>query len=563
MKTIVLCGINARFSHSNLALLCLKHAVKSNIDTIEFSINDSVSSIVRGITGMSPGAVGFSCYIWNIGHVLKAASSVKKVLPGCFIFLGGPEVSYGSGELMEQNPFIDMIIKGPGEVPFDYFAERFDNGMDISETPSACIRAGGNIIKTSAAPVYDLGESPFLYEDLSALENKMIYYETSRGCPFNCAYCMSAKEELSFLPLERVKRELEYFIKANVRQVKFVDRTFNFPPERAYEIVETLIELSKKYPGSETSFHFEIIASLIGGDFISLLKQAGKGLIRLEAGVQSTNQKTLRAVNRSVDMPKLLGNLKTLCRMDNIHVHADLIAGLPYESYESFKKSFNDVYALQPDTLQLGFLKVLKGSPLRDKAAKYGIVYTDYAPYEVLFTNDMAYQELSRLHVIEQALGLLYSSGHCRNALKTLIPSFKSPFDFYESFADGPGAGEFFSRPQKTKTLFEYLYGFALPYCKEETLKEALLLDWLFMEKPKCWPGFLQGFAVDREDMRSFLSDFAYVQKYLPHYAHLSPREISKRCEVYTFDVLFPKKTALLLDYGKARGDEGFCRTVG
>ncbi len=563
MKTIVLCGINARFSHSNLAIRCLKHAAKSDVNTIEFSINDRVSSIVRGIIDMSPDAAGFSCYIWNIGHVLMAASSIKKVLPHCFIFLGGPEVSYGSIDLMEQNPFIDMIIRGPGEIPFFRFAERFGNGLDISDTPSACIRSGSGISATPAAPSYDLNSSPFLYEDLSAFRNKVVYYETSRGCPFSCAYCMSAGEKLSFLPAERVKAELERFIASNVRQVKLVDRTFNFPPGRACDIVKTLIGLSEKYPGSETNFHFEITASLIGDDFISLLKQAKKGLIQLEAGVQSTNPQTLKAVNRSLDMPKLLDNLKELCRINNTHVHADLIAGLPYESYVSFKKSFNDVYALEPGTLQLGFLKALKGSSLRDAAAKYGIVYTDYAPYEVLRTNDMTYDELSRLHAIEQTLGLLYNSGHCRNALRVIIPSFASPFDFYELFADSLESSGFFSRPQKTKTLFENLYRFAVSYCKEEKLNEALLLDWLFIEKPKTWPDFLKSFAgKENERTRTFLSDPANIQKYLPCYSHLSAREISRRCGVYTFEALYTVITTLLFDYGRARDDDDFCRII-
>lgn len=563
MKNIVLCGINARYSHSNLAILCLKHAAGGSVNTIEFSINDSVSSIVRGILETSPSAVGFSCYIWNIEHVLKAASSIKKVLPHCFIFLGGSEVSYDAPDLMKKHPFIDMIVKGAGEIPFAHFVKHFNMGEDITATPSACIRQCGRIITTPAAPVYDMNTAPFLYENLSAFENKVIYYETSRGCPFNCAYCMSANEQLSFLPVERVKSELEHFIESNVRQVKFVDRTFNFPPGRAYEIIETIIELSNKFPDCSTNFHLEITASLMDVDMISLLKRAKKGLIQLEAGVQSTNQDTLKAVNRSLDTPKLLTNLKTLCDMHNIHVHADLIAGLPLEGYESFRQSFNDVYALHPDTLQLGFLKVLKGSPLRSDADKYGILYSDHAPYEVLCTNDISYEELSRLHDIEQTLELLYNSGLCRNAVNNVIPSFASPFDSFEQLADYLVSAGCFSRPHKTKTLFEYLYAFALPHCDTAVLKEALLLDWLYLENPKSWPDFLNGSADnEHEAMRLFLSDNENIQKHLPHYADLSPKEISKRCSLYTFEALFPGKTSMLIDYGKGRNEDSFCCTV-
>lgn len=556
---IIICGINARYSHSSLSLLCLKHAAKCEIKTIEFSINDSVCAIVRSLAQAKPDAVGFSCYIWNIEHVLKAASSLKKILPDCFILLGGPEVSYDGEELMRLRPFIDMIIRGPGEAPFSHFAERFGSG-DISDTPSACIRSGGAVITTPCAPAYDLSDTPFMYGDLSALENKTIYYETSRGCPFGCSYCMSAGEEPSYLPLARIKAELEHFIKSGVMRVKLVDRTFNFPPSRSRAIIDEMIRLSEKYPDSETQLHLEITASLLDEDTLSLLRRARKGLFHLEVGIQSTNAETLAASGRRLNMQKLMEGARALCAMPNISVHADLIAGLPLESYQSFKKSFNDVYSLKPDELQLGFLKLLKGTALREAAQKYGIVYTGYPPYEVLQTSDISYDELSRLHLIENVVELLFNSRMCLNALDVIMRPFGSPFDFYETFAlhlEGVG---YFPRSHKTGALFEELHRFAdLTGLGGDILNEALLLDWLYFAKRSAPPAFLKRYT-ESCDARAFLTT-ENILKYLPDHAGLPFRDVSRRCHIQTFAALFPGKT-LLFDWGKSRDDERFCQTV-
>lgn len=563
MKSIILCGINAKFSHSSLSLLCLKHAAKRDVDTLEFSINDSVPSIVRAIALKTPAAAGFSCYIWNIEHVLKVASSLKKILPGCLILLGGPEVSFGGEDLMRQNPFIDIIIRGAGELPFSHFAGLLETGY-IYGTPSANIRKGDEIITTSDAPPYDMNNTPFMYGDLSEFRNKIVYYETSRGCPFRCAYCMSANEDVSFLPAERVKAELEYFMQSGIKQVKFVDRTFNFPAGRAYEIIEALIGLSEAYPDSKTNFHLEITASLLDDDMLSLLRKAKKGLLRLEVGIQSTNPDTLNAVNRRLDTRALLKNARELCSMGNLRVHADLIAGLPLETYQSFKTSFNDVYGLGPHELQLGFLKVLKGSPIRDMTGKYGIVYTSYAPYEVLSTNDISFAELSWLHYVEQALNLLYNSRLCVNALERLTASFESAFDFFESFALHLESAGWFSRSHKTKEVFETLHAFAVSRrIISDELTEALLLDWLYFGKPGDYPSFLKSAADgDTEQLRSFLAGAENIQKYIPEYSGLSSRESTRRLHIHTFSTIFPGKTTLLFDYGKRRDEEGFCQTV-
>ena len=355
MKNVLLCGLNARYSHSSLALRCLKAAAntKSTISIAEHSINEHIPDVIDSIVRRAPDATGFSCYIWNIEQTLKISSAVKRILPHCFIFLGGPEVSYDSAAIMRAHPFIDMIIRGPGEVPFSHLMACFDDEKTRITTPSACIRCGKDVLTTNDAPPFDLASLPFMYSDLSEYKNKVIYYETSRGCPYRCAYCMSACQPVSFLPIDRVKNELAYFLRANVRQVKLVDRTFNHPTNRAYEILSTLITLSEEYPKSTTGFHFEISANLLDEKTLRLLRRARPGLIQFEIGIQSTHPATLNAVNRHHDTQKLLARTHALCGLRTAHVHVDLIAGLPLETPETFAQSFNDAYAVGADALQL------------------------------------------------------------------------------------------------------------------------------------------------------------------------------------------------------------------
>ncbi len=568
MKNVILCGINARYTHSNLALLCLKHAVEPNdhIQLIEMSINDRIPSIVEHIARSMPDAVGFSCYIWNIEFVVKVASTLKKVLPNSFIFFGGPEVSHDSIDMMKHHNFIDMIICGSGELPFRHFMESFQRGESILDTPSATIRDGDRIISTQDTLHLDMDTLPFLYNDLESYKHKIIYYETSRGCPYRCAYCMSANEKIRYLSLDRVQDELEFFIKANVRQVKLVDRTFNYPLERAYAIVEMLINLSEKYPKSQTNFHFEVSACLLDDKIIDLLSQAPKNLIQLEIGIQTTHPETLEAINRKHDVAKLFRNTKALCDMDNIHVHVDLIAGLPHESYAIFAKSFNDTYTLGAEQLQLGFLKVLNGSPMKEMADKYTIKYTDYAPYEVLSTHVISYQELSMLHRIEHVVDTLYNTGHFKKTLEHFIPYFPSPFAFYEKLALYLDQHDFFIRPHKKSTLFEKVYGFAqeIQDIKIDIIKEALTYDWLRLEKPRNWPKGLElpQTEKDKQQIRNFYKDKDRIDKYLPAYQNLSGSDISKRCAIVYFDHLFTQPTAVLFDYGKSRDHERFAQII-
>jgi len=554
MKNIVLCGISARYSHSSLALLCLSACTDVPVRRAEFTINDRTARIVDALARMRPDAVGFSCYIWNIAQVLQTASSLKKILPECFILLGGPEVSFDAPALMEAHPFIGMIVCGPGETPFAYFAKRFASGRDVKDTPSACVRTPDGLAMNAAAPPFDLNRLRFMYDDLTAFSHRTIYYETSRGCPFGCAYCMSARERMSYLPLARVHDELAHFIRADVRQVKLVDRTFNHPPERGREILRMLLALSAQYPQSCTRFHLEISAYLLDDETLALLARAKPGLIQLEVGIQSTHAETLRAVHRTHDIQAVLRNTERLCAMPNLRVHADLIAGLPFEDYETFGRSFNDVYRLRPAALQLGFLKVLKGAPIRKLALKYRIAYTDYAPYEVLSTHVLPYESLSRLHRIAALTDALYNSGHFAMTLDCLLPASPSPFALFEALADYLDAHEWFARPHKPPALYTLLYDFS---GKDPRVREALQYDWACLARPGAWP---EGLAPEPEGLP--LPGPEVLAAHLPDSEGLPAAALRRRCCLIAFPRLFAPPAVVLFDYSLPRTHADFARVV-
>lgn len=558
MKHITLCAINARYSHSSLALLCLKHAAAVPVKTAEYNINDSPAAIAENIIEGHPDVVGFSCYIWNIEHVVKVASVVKKVLPQCLILLGGPEVSFDGAALLRRWPFADVIIRGAGEIPFKRFTQCLAEGRGIDQTPSASLRTPDGICETPDAEAYELSSQPFLHGDLSAFENRMIYYETSRGCPFRCAYCMSAGERLSFLPLERVLKELEYFMSAGVRQVKLVDRTFNHPDTRARSIWSALIALKQKYPDSPTNFHFEVSASLLSAETIAVLEAAPPGLIQLEIGLQSTHAETLKAVRRAHDMQKLMSSTAALCKSGNLRVYVDLIAGLPHETPESFAHSFDDAYSLGADRLQLGFLKLLPGSHLRAEAERFGIVYADHAPYEVLRTRAMSYSHLRRLHRIEQVVDKLINKRQAEKTLALLVPLYGSAYRFFNRFTAFLDDNAFFARPQPRQAFFENLFLFASPQAGAEKLREAMAFDWLCQQRPNIWP---KGISLPPYDS-DFFADAENIARYLPQYQALKPREIQRRCVIAPFSCLFDAPVLALFDYGKTHGQSGFVQMI-
>lgn len=555
---ILLTALNAKFIHSNLAIrylssYCIPHS-SSEIVIREFTINDQLEKILAGIYMEKPDVIGFSCYIWNIEQILMLASSLKKVMPSCRILLGGPEVSYDGYELMDRHPYIDFIISGEGEETFKDFVQTLESEGRLSLVEGLIYREDGEIVENSPRPlIADLDKIPFPYDDeLSGLENKIIYYETSRGCPFNCQYCLSSTMEgVRFFSLDRVFKEIDFFIERGVRQVKLVDRTFNCNPRRAKAIIEHIIER-----GGQTNFHFEIAAHLVDDEMIELFNRAPLDLFQLEIGVQSTNEHTLDAIERKTNIEKIGRVVKALREPRNIHIHLDLIAGLPYEDYDSFGRSFDDVYAMKPDNLQLGFLKLLKGSGLREMEREHGYRYTTYSPYEVLKNDYMEYGDILRLKAIEDLLDKYHNSHRFDYTLEFLVPYFEdSPFAFFEEFIVYWLDRGLFRVSHSLTTLYEIIYDFVegIDRIPTEVFKEVLRFDYCLWQRPSRYPECIQPHRLGNDDLREFLDDEKNIDIYLPEYEDYTRRQLTRavHMEIFKYDPTshIEGETTILFDY--------------
>lgn len=434
---ILLNAVNAKYIHSNLAVYSIRANAgeyRDQIELGEYTINQYVEEILQDIYKKKPDLIAFSCYIWNIRHIRELVRELRKVLPEVPIWLGGPEASYDAEGLLKNYPEVTGVLVGEGEESF-YQLCRFYNGKleSLDEVNGIAYRKEEKIVVKPYAFVKDLSSLKFAYEDFRDFEHKIIYYESSRGCPFSCSYCLSSIDKsVRFRSLEQVKKELQIFIDAKVPQVKFVDRTFNCKVSHAMAIWQYIYE----HDNGITNFHFEVAADLITEEELALFAKMRKGLIQLEIGVQSTNEDTICEIRRKMDFDKVAELVTRIKKMENIHQHLDLIAGLPNENYESFGKSFDDVFSLQPEQLQLGFLKVLKGSYMYENREAYGLVYRSEPPYEVLSTNWVSYDEMIRLKGIEQMVELYYNSHQYDKTLEAVLQEEKSAFGFFESLAD-------------------------------------------------------------------------------------------------------------------------------
>ena len=490
---ILLAACNAKYIHSNLAVYDLK-AYSSDYDEHvilrEYTINQPKDEILKDIYSSGADVVCFSCYIWNISFVRELIRDLVKILPKTAFWAGGPEVSYDAEKFLTEMPEMTGVMVGEGEKTFHDLLEFYIDGKDsLEEISGIAYRTGDKIIHNGWRELMDLSAIPFVYEHLEKFENRIIYYESSRGCPFSCSYCLSSiDKKLRFRDLELVKKELQFFLDHRVPQVKFVDRTFNCKHEHAMTICKYILE----HDNGVTNFHFEISADLLREEEMELMSQMRPGLIQLEIGVQSTNPETIRAIHRHMDLKKLEHCVNRVHSFRNIHQHLDLIAGLPYEDYDTFHQSFNDVYQMKPDQLQLGFLKVLKGSPIQKEAEVYGIVYKEKEPYEVLSTNWLTYGEVLKLKMVESMVEVYYNSGQFWHTLEYLVPFEKDAFTFYEklgSFYEKKGYSEIsHSRMRRYEILLEYL--------KEETdvptevAAQKMLYDLYLREKLKKRPVF-------------------------------------------------------------------------
>ena len=433
---VLLTAINAKYIHSNLAVYSLRaYAEKyaQHTEIAEYTINQTMDDILSDIYKKKPDVLCLSCYLWNILYVEQLITEIKKVLPDLQIWLGGPEVSYNAVSVMEQYPQVTGVMCGEGEETFLELMEHWlGEGNDLCMIRGIVYRKEGACIQNEARPVMDLSKVPFVYDHIEDFQNKIIYYESSRGCPFSCSYCLSSIDKcLRFRDLELVKRELQFFIDHEVPQVKFVDRTFNCKHSHSMAIWTYL----KEHDKGKTNFHFEVAADLLNEEELELIASMRPGLIQLEIGIQSTNPETITEIHRKMNFEEVKRIVKRVQEKGNVHQPLDLIAGLPYEDYHTFAKSFRDVYALHPEQLQLGFLKVLKGSYMHEKAVEYELLYQDRPPFEVLSTKWLSYDDVIRLKGVEEMVEVYYNSGQFVNTLRLLEQAFPDVFALYESLS--------------------------------------------------------------------------------------------------------------------------------
>ena len=553
----LLVAVNAKYIHSNPAVYSLKRFAGEYTDAVEiaeYTINNRMEDILEDIYRRKPDAIGFSCYIWNIGMVEKLMGELHKLLPKLPVFLGGPEVTYDADKLLRKYPYLTGIFIGEGEATFaqvvKYYVKK--NPESLEDIPGLMLRSG----MTPERKPLNLTDVPFLYDDMAPFTNRIIYYETQRGCPFRCSYCLSSIDKtVRFRDIEVVKRELAFFLEKKVKQVKFVDRTFNCNHDHAMAVWQYLYE----HDNGVTNFHFEIAGDILREDEIALVAKMRPGLVQFEIGVQSTNTDTLREIRRVMDIEKLKQVVAALKAAHNVHIHLDLIAGLPYEDYDSFARSFNDVYAMEPEQLQLGFLKVLKGSYMAEMAESYGLVYTDYAPYEVLYTNWLSFTEICRLKRIEEMVEIYYNSGQFAHSLPVMIADFGSrmaagqqalaeeqhgravsgqgAFAFYEALADFYEEQGFFVETPSRIYRYQALLSFAKTIHpeREELYKELLLFDLYVRENLKSRPDF----APDLHDLQPVIHAFYKKEeserRYLPHLSEIPAPQLSRMTHLEPF----------------------------
>jgi len=510
---ILLVACNAKYIHSNLAVYDLQAYASDYADHIvlkEYTINQQKDDIMRDIYLEHPDVVCVSCYIWNLSFVKELMADLIKILPGADFWAGGPEVSYDAEKFLTENSEFKGVMVGEGEETFKelagYYVEK--NPQDLKDMTGICYRDGDQIIHNGWRQIMDLSSIPFIYKDLSEFKNRIIYYESSRGCPFSCSYCLSSiDKKLRFRDTETVKKELQFFIDNKVPQVKFVDRTFNCKHDHAMAIWKYINE----HDNGVTNFHFEISADLLREEELQEMSTMRPGLIQLEIGVQSTNPDTIKAIHRTMDFEKLKGIVDRIHSFGNIHQHLDLIAGLPYEDYDSFRHSFNDVYALKPQQLQLGFLKVLKGSHMMEMCREYGIVYKTQEPYEVLSTKWLDYAHVLKLKTVENMVEVYYNSGQFQNTLEYLENFFQDAFSIYErlgSFYMEKGYGDVsHTRMRRYEILLEFLED--VPEISMDQVKDQMVYDLYLRENLKSRPGF----ARDQKPFERQVWDFRKREK--------------------------------------------------
>ena len=574
---VLLAAINAKYIHSNLGIYSLKTygekmlkewglAEQAEISLAEYTINHQMEQILQDIYKRKPDVIGFSCYIWNISYVKVILADIKKVLPDVKIWAGGPEVSYHGEAFLKEEPAVDLVMMGEGEITFAHFLTALLEGEDLKQVPGLMVRnADGTFTDTGFRQVMDMSQIPFPYAfmDMKELEHRIIYYESSRGCPFSCAYCLSSiDKKLRFRSLDLVLPELEWFLQAKVPQVKFVDRTFNCKKSHAMAIWQYI----RDHDNGVTNFHFEIAADLLDKDELDLLSTMRPGLVQLEIGVQSTNEKTLEAIRRKTDIEEIREITETINSWHNIHQHLDLIAGLPWEDLESFKKSFNDVYEMEPEQLQLGFLKVLKGSYMEELIPDCDLLYSAAPPYEVLCTKWLSYGDVLELKDIEEMTEVHYNSRQFTCTLKELEKEFDTPYEMFSFMAGYYNKNHLFGISHSRIARYEILWKIIQERLEKngkcetqgkpenggvseklEQYRDLLMTDLYLRENVKSRPTFARDLSDSKDFVREFFQREEKTPEHLSGYEGYDSRQMAKMAH------LEPLRdgTYLLFDYKK------------
>ncbi len=568
---ILLTAINAKYIHSNLAVYSLRSFAaqqraeyKHSVEIAEYTINQRPDEILMDLYRRKPDIVCFSCYLWNIVYVEQLVRELPKVLPGLEIWLGGPEVSYNAPGILEKMHPVRGVMCGEGEETFAELLKHYQGtglpmrkiagivyAVDIPFQGEGVEQSGGNRIETpkrrivvnpSRAPL-DMNRLPFVYEDMAEFQNRIIYYESSRGCPFSCSYCLSSIDRcLRFREIETVRRELRFFIDQEVPQVKFVDRTFNCRHDHAFAVWSYLA----KHDKGKTNFHFEVAADLLNEEELRLITSMRPGLIQLEIGVQSTNELTIREIRRTMEFQRVKSAVRRIHAAANVHQHLDLIAGLPHEDYESFRRSFNDVYALHPEQLQLGFLKVLKGSYMEEQAGNYDLIYQERPPFEVLSTRWLSYGEMIRLKGIEEMVEVYYNSGQFVHTMALLEQTFPDAFTMYETLSAYYEMHHLYETSHSRLERYEILSAFAGEYDggRKEEYREMLTYDLYLRENVKNRPAFAGSPSVTKQEEAKIYEQEAKEYRYLKGYEKYDKRQIRKMTHLERI-----KGSLLLFDY--------------
>ena len=569
---ILLVAINAKYIHSNLAVYSLRAYAKrfqEQIEIVEYTMNHRTEQALRDLYERSPDVLAFSCYIWNLDFIERLLPDLAKILPQVPIYIGGPEVSYETEAFLKEHPQIAGVLQGEGEEIFDRLCETLIEGKqeNLKQIPglvlqeklqkaevaesSGELKAGETkklrkLESQQECANLDMDTLPFPYENLEDFTNRIIYYESSRGCPFSCSYCLSSIDKrVRFRSLPLVFRELDFFLEKKVPQVKFVDRTFNCDSKRALALWQYI----KEHDNGVTNFHFEISADLLGEEELNLLESLRPGQIQLEIGVQTTNEETLKEIRRKTDLKRLEENVRRIHGFRNIHIHLDLIAGLPFEDLESFRNSFNQVYAMEPDQLQLGFLKVLKGSYMCERAEEYGLIYGEKPAYEVLGSKWLAYDEILLLKGIEEMIEFYYNSRQFEKTINALVPCFTDSFSFYKALWEFYHEQGYGMAASSRIAKYDVLLQFARRYASDkiEEITELLVFDLYSREKVKVRPGWIPSREAWKERIHEFYRREAVSHDYLPDYKGYNWKQLMHMCHVEIFS--YPAERAVLFDY--------------